>query len=301
MIDWHDFRFMLALHRCGSIRGAARTRRVNHAIVSRRITAVNRQLGAAAFERIDGDYRTTDQGETLIAAAQRMEDSEFTAARQSIGLQLSMSGLLVLSLPDVVARHLLMEELGNFTAGYPEIDLTVETLLGFDDLDRRQADLVVRISNAPSDHLVGRWLFKYAQCCYAAPHYLAATDRAICAGSAGPAMPNGRIGCVRPPYPDVPVGLLIKDPLVRHDAARNGLSLVFEACFLADTDPPLKRLSGAMPLPDRDIWILTHPDTRETPKIAALFRHLVRAIAARRTLIEGAEPQAQPEDTVGFT
>ena len=47
---------------------------------------------------------------------------------------------------------------------------------------------------------------------------------------------------------------------------------------------------GARPAPDRDIWVLTHPDLKDTPRVSALLRHLVAAISAQRDLIEGRRP-----------
>ncbi len=73
----------------------------------------------------------------------------------------------------------------------------------------------------------------------------------------------------------------------RQAAALAGQGMIFEACLLADPDPRLIRLPGARPLPDRDIWVLTHPDLIQTRRIATLLRTLVEALTAQRELIEG--------------
>ncbi len=226
-------------------------------------------------------------GKPLVAAALHMEEAVYTAEREAIGLERSMSGPLTLSLPEAAAQHLLMDELGHFSAAFPDVELTLHTSNTFANLDRRDADLVVRIVNDPPDHLVGRRLFKYARCHYGAPAFLTGEDPARMRWPDD----SGRPGWVRDsPYPDVPVGLRIEDPLVRHAAALAGHGLVFEACFLADPDPRLVRLPGSTPAPDRDIWVLTHPDLKDTRKVSTLMRYLVEAIAAKRDLIEGRRP-----------
>lgn len=291
-MDWDNYRIALALERAGSIRGAAQALGVNHATVSRRLAALDARLGARAFERVEGSYRPTDQGERLVAAALEMEEAVFAAERKAMGREQAMSGRLTLSLPEAVAQHLLIEDLGRFATRYPAIQLVLETSNRFADLDRREADVVVRVTDDPPDHLVGRRLFKYWRCQYCATTLLA--GREPDAGRLqwlGWAEDPGRPDWVRDSvYPEAPVGLRIEDPLIRHAAAMAGLGMIFEACFLADPDPRLRRLPGARPSPDRDIWVLTHPDLRQTPRVAALLRHLADAVIAKRGLIEGRQP-----------
>jgi DNA-binding transcriptional LysR family regulator len=287
MQDWDDYRFALALQRSGSVRGAAEMLGVNHATVSRRLAALNDRLGGIVFERVAGTYRATGQGKPLVAAALQMEASVFAAERGIMGLERAMSGPLTLSLPDTVAQHLLVAEIGEFAAAFGDIQLVVETSYGFADLDRREADLVVRISNDPPDHLIGRRLFKYARCHYARPAYLASHDAGSMRWLGWPEDTDSPDWIRDSPFPDTPIGLRLEHPMVRHAAAVAGQGLIFEACFLADPDPRLVRLRGSAPEPDRDIWVLTHPDLKDTPKVSALMRFLVESLSAKRALIEG--------------
>lgn len=290
MKEWDDYRFALALERSGSIRGAAQILGVNHATVSRRLTALNARLGVPAFERVGGIYRPTSQGKPLVAAALHMEEAVYSAERETIGLERAMSGLLTLSLPDTVAQYLLIEELGHFSAAFPAVQLILHTSHSFASLDRREADVVVRITNDPPDHLVGRRLFKYARCHYCTAKYLADHDPHCMRWLGWPDDPDQPDWIRDSVYPETPVGLRIEDPLVRHAAALAGQGLIFEACFLADRDPRLVRLPGSSPSPDRDIWVLTHPDLKDTRRVSTLMRFLYEAISAKRDIIEGRQP-----------
>ncbi len=294
MIDWDDCRVALALQRAGTVRGAALALGVNHATVSRRLAALNEGLGARLFERADGIYRPTDAGQMLIASAIRMEEAVHGAERSVAGLDSRLGGRVTLSLPDAVAQYLLIDALGDFETAFPDIDLLVLTSHEFVNLDRREADVVVRITNTPPDHLVGRRLFKYVRSCYAAPRYLANQD------------PVGNPAAMRwigwpedsdmpdwvrqTGYPTTPVGLRIENMLLRHAAACAGRGLILDACFMADPEPGLVRLPNARPHPDRDIWVLVHPDLKEVARVRMLARHLTTALAAKRDLIEGRCP-----------
>ncbi|MHA1546139.1 MAG: LysR family transcriptional regulator, partial [Alphaproteobacteria bacterium] len=221
-MDWDNFKFVLALQRSGSIRRAARALGVNHATMSRRLAGVNAQLGAPAFQRVGGVYRPTSQGETLVAAALAMERAVYASEREAMGLERAMRGRLSLSLPDAVAQHLLIEELGAFSTAHPGVQLVVHTTNNFADLDHREADVVVRISNDPPDHLVGRRLFKYARCHYCAPNYLAAKDPQHQRWLGWPDDPEFPDWVKHSPRPKTPIGLRIDDVLVRHAAALDG-------------------------------------------------------------------------------
>lgn len=286
-MNWDDYRFALALHRAGSVRGAAEALGVNHATVSRRLATLNARTGWMAFERQDGGYVPTRQGRGLIDAALRMEEAVFAAERAAMAQEHTMEGSLALSLPDVFADYLLIDEIDRFSAAFPDVVLSVFTSMSFADLDRRESDVVVRVSNDPPEHLVGRRLFKYARCCYCTDDYLATHDVAdVCwLGWPGDAdHPDWVRGTV---FPDAPVRLRVEDPTVRHRAAVAGLGMVLESCFMGDQDRRLVRLPGARVEPDRDIWVLTHPDLKDTPRVSALLRALVRALTAKRALIEG--------------
>jgi len=294
MKDWDDYRFALALKQAGSIRGAAQRLGVNHATVSRRLLAMNARLGTPVFERISGRYQPTTDGKHLIAAASDMAQAVYASERAAMGADQKLAGRLVLSLPDVVAQHLLVDALGEFTAMYPGIALVVQTSLGFADLDHREADVVVRITNNPPDHLVGRRLFKYARCHYCTPEYF---DRHCMPASthsprwlAWPDDPDQPDWIKQSSFPAAPVGLRIAHPLVRHAAAIAGLGLVLDICFVADPEPGLIRLPQAQPVPDRDIWVLTHPDLKTTRRVSVLMRFLTAALLKKRDLIEGHMP-----------
>ncbi len=288
-MNWDDYRFALALQRAGSVRGAAEALGVNHATVSRRLATLNAQTGSMVFERQDGTYVPTRQGRGLIEAAVRMEDAVFAAQRAAMAQEHAMQGPLTLSLPHILADYLLIDDIDRFSAAFPGIALSVYSSMSFADLDRREADIVVRVSNDPPEHLVGRRLFKYARCCYCTVDYLAVHDVADVRWLGWPGDADHPGWARATVFPDAPVRLRIEDPIVRHRAAVAGLGLVFEPCFMGDPDRRLVRVPGALVSPDRDIWVLTHPDLKDTPRVTALLRVLVSALTAKRGLIGGGQ------------
>ena len=59
------------------------------------------------------------------------------------------------------------------------------------------------------------------------------------------------------------------------------------ACCKGEQEPTLKRISNAPPVYHSDLWVLTHPDLRDTPKIKTLMQSISESLSAQRDLIEG--------------
>ncbi len=76
-MSWDDYRLILALHRTGTLRGAAKNLGVNHSTVSRRLACLDPKL----FDRVSGRYRTTPYGAAIVDAAEAMEAASLKAER----------------------------------------------------------------------------------------------------------------------------------------------------------------------------------------------------------------------------
>ena len=72
-LEWDDLRYVLAVGRSGSLSGAARTLRVNHSTVFRRIGAIEQKLGVRLFDRRRDGYVPTAPGEAAVRMAEQLE------------------------------------------------------------------------------------------------------------------------------------------------------------------------------------------------------------------------------------
>jgi DNA-binding transcriptional LysR family regulator len=286
MDNWDDYRLILALVRCGTLRGAASHLGLTHTTVSRRL-AVLQDARGRLFEKQPGGYAPTALGNALIEVAKRMESLSLTAERHQRAMDQDIAGTVTLSLPEAIAQYLLLEDLLDFAAAYPGVDLRVETSYRFVDLDRSEADVVVRGAQEPPDHLVGRRLFPYYVAYYGNREYLESTPRDQLRWIA-PGPEARSLGWLEnSPYPEVPIALCIDDITARHRALVMGLGLTRGACYMADPEPGLVRLSAQPPKPMQDLWVLTHPDLRDTPRIRLLMDFIAQALTAKKSLVLG--------------
>ncbi|MBT1062463.1 LysR family transcriptional regulator [Bowmanella sp. Y26] len=287
MENWDDYRVILALQRGKTLRNAAKTLGMNHSTVARRLAILNQRHGIRVFDATPQGYVLTSFGQSLYESARTIEAC--TLADKRSHLACDLSGSLTLSLPPAIAQFLLLDELHGFQQRHPHIQFNIRTSYSLADLQRCEADVVLRVANAPNEHLVGHRLFPVYISYYASQDYLnskADSDYQWITD----------VGDERPPwlasspYPDASIAMKLDDLLLRHYAGMHGQGLIRGACYIADQLPGLRRIQGASPKPFQDLWILTHPDLRDVPRVKVLMRFLMDALKSKQALITGNQP-----------
>lgn len=291
-LNWDDLRVVTAVHRAGSLRGAARAMGVNHATVNRRLNQLEGALGVLLFDRRPDGYSLTQAGEDILAVAERMAADLLAVERRIGGRDDEPYGTVRLNIPPAMVHSFLPAILADFAKSHPEIELDVDASHSFTDLARREADVTLRMDSQIADDVVARKVIDYAKAVYAAPDVAAE----IGSNGADPArhfwtgwgkdMPY-RGFPAGTPFPDLPVRHAIFSNALQVGTARAGLGLVLLPCFLGDPDPGLVRVPGTGLLPGKSLWLLFHGDLRRTARIRALVDFLVPAIKAQRDLLAG--------------
>src|SRR5262249_39179304 len=141
--NWDDLRVFLTLAREGTLTTAARALGVSHPTVSRRVQALERQIGARLFERLPDRFVPTSAGEELLAAPGGMERAALSIHRRSAGLSDTVRGVVRLSAGEAMAA-LLARHLPGLRAGLRQIEFEVIASHTLANLSRREADLLIR-------------------------------------------------------------------------------------------------------------------------------------------------------------
>jgi DNA-binding transcriptional LysR family regulator len=287
MENWDDYRLILALHRGKTLRNAAQQLALNHSTVSRRLATLNQKYGTDIFDLSPKGYTLTPLGKSLLQSAEKIEQLAINDNRSKRAHQKDLSGLINLSIPPAIGQFLLRHELHEFQQQYPEISLNVQTSYQITDLNRCEADIVIRVSEQPAEHLVGHSLFPIMLSYYAAKSYLVNTSadeyRWI----------TNTYDSIKPswieqsPYPTADVALRIEDLVLRHYAAADGQGMILGACYIADSMPKLQRIDHDITMPHQNIWVLTHPDLKQIPRIKVLMKFLTSTLRAKEKFISG--------------
>lgn len=157
-LDWDDLRYVLAVVRAGSLSGAARTLSVMHSTMLRRIDAVEDKLQVRLFERLRNGYVATEAGEALCRVAEQCEPLIAEAELLIAGGDARLTGSVHVTTGIVVAQYLLPRPLAKFCATHPDIEVEVQGARERLDLARREADIAIRMSADVPDYLAGRKL-----------------------------------------------------------------------------------------------------------------------------------------------
>lgn len=295
MEDWDDLKYVLAVARYGGLSGAARSLKVNHSTVSRRLSALETRIGARLFERLPSGLAPTEEGNAAIEAAKRVETEVFALDRRIMARDTVLEGPLRVTAPQLIFQAQLAQIMARFAALNPQIELTMiganETL----NLHRREADVAIRVSDTPDPSLYGRIAVGQNRRYYASRDYMRAQGEAFTRTIDGAA-----IGCVTfvwwgegPPadvlarFPNAKVSARSDDMLAVHAAVRAGMGIGRMPCFLGDGDPALVRVPGFEPTRYLDIWVLTHPDLKKVERIRRFMRFATDAFKARADLYLG--------------
>lgn len=287
MENWDDYRLILALSRGKTLRAAAQQLALNHSTVSRRLASLNQKYGSDVFDLTPKGYVITASGKTLLSSAEKIEQLTINDNRLKKAHQLDIAGEINLSIPPAIGQFLLLTELHNFQKQYPQITLNIQTSYQLANLDRSEADIVVRVSDMPCQHLVGHRLFPIALSYYANPQYLAEKNHTDYQWLTN--INNG----TRPswiessPYPNASIAMRIEDLVLRHYAAAQGQGMTMGACYIAESISGLQRIDENILFPHQDIWVLTHPDLRDVPRIKLLMTFLTQSLRAKEPLISG--------------
>ena len=293
-MNWEDVRLFLALARSGSARATAAEEGVSHSTVTRRVDLLESDLGVRLFDRDVRGYRLTGAGETMLSSTVRAEDALLTAERQLQGRDAQLTGEIRLTTSNIIATHLIMDDLVEFTRQYPDIDLNV--LISYDlfNLSRREADVAVRmlrLGSSPPEDLVGRKLVTIKSCYYASDAYLAENDLGRANNTARwigwddierfPAWVKAS------PFPNLPVYGKLNDVMLQAEAARRGMGLTVLPCFFGDSVEGLRRIPDCEPYLSFDLWMLSHPDLRDAARMRTFRAFAADMIDRKRTLLVG--------------
>lgn len=285
-MDWDDLRYVLAIARAGGLNGAARALDVNPSSVYRRLEALEKSMEVRLFERLRAGYRLTPSGESLAEAAERMEREALSVENRIKGTDVRLEGHLRVSTSEAVTLHLLPRWLAEFRETYPGLTLDIASTNQIVDLSRREADVVIRGTDRPPPHLVGRRCGLIMFAAYASKRYLdrIGRDRPLAdyewLGFDGPMLRVQQARWVTENVPDARIRLRFDSFAPIRAALASGLGCAALPCFSCEEDPALERLPGTVKATDFHFWVLTHPDLRKSARVRAFVQFFGTRLAA---------------------
>ena len=297
MYDWNDLKHLLAVARCGSTLAAAKALGVNQSTVHRRLTELERRMGVRLVRRLPTGYRLTEAGEALLPAATAVEDGAQELERQVRAFKDDLTGSIRLTCPEPIVGRL--SEAGfvdRFEAAHPGLRIAFVTSDRYVDLSAGEADVAFRSGDPADMNLVGRKIADSVWAVYASRTYVERHGR-----------PNGIDDLARHPLvaldgamaghrltkwlaevaPDATIAAHSSSILGLLATAKSGIGLTPLPTTIAEGEDSLVQVLPPVSELTRGWHVLTHPDLRTLPRIAAFLDFVIEDLPALRRVFMG--------------
>jgi len=287
-MNWDDLRLFLTVARTGSISGAAKQLGVQHSTISRRMRQFEDNLGTRLLERKTGRFELTQAGENIKEASSRIEREVLAVDGALLGQDTQQVGPLKVAALNNMASTVLMPMFASFSKKLPQVELHINVSNVDSSLSQREADVAIRLTNTPTETLIGKRVATVASTIYGSNEYLEQLKEqgnearwvgVECCGfhkSWTKQLTNG-----------LPHNFYSDDTQLTHAALREGLGISILPCFMGDADPQLERYCDPDPALNLGLWVLIHPDLKRTARVLAFRDHMVQAISEKQELFEG--------------
>jgi DNA-binding transcriptional LysR family regulator len=297
-MDWDDLRYVLAVARARSALRAARTLEVNQSTVMRRIAQIEADLGSALFEARRTGQVLTPLGETVAAAAERIEQ-EVLALQDSIAAgQRVVSGSVRFTSSETLTNLLVVPCLRTFRKQYPGIAVELVVDDRQFDLARAEADVALRGGLRPEGSgIVAKrlpdcgWTL-YCSHAYAAengaPASLKEFDGHAIVGLEG-AMANTKAfqWLVRN-APSATTRARSNSLTSLVSALKAGLGVGPLPCFVGDAEADLRRCFPPIRELDAELWLIIRENVKQAPHVRAFVDFLAAHAHGMRGQLAGA-------------
>ena len=292
---WDDFRLVKAIADNAGMTGAAARLGINHSTVFRRLGQIEEALGTPIFERHRTGYALTPAGEEMVTLAARLDDDINAFTRKAAGQEVMPAGELRVTTNDSLLIDLLTPLFAKFRQQCPDVRLDVVLTNEALNLSKRDADVAIRATDNPPETLVGRRAATIAWALYGRADEFPHPERVdttslyqrpwVSLGDNLAAMKTVKF--VREHVAPERIVYKVNTVLGLAEAVGAGVGIGHLPCFIADKRPQLVRLASQNVNFAADLWLLTHPDLRHSPRVRVFLDFLAAEISKLRALIEG--------------
>ncbi|KPY06563.1 LysR family transcriptional regulator [Pseudomonas amygdali pv. mori] len=279
-----DLSLVLALVRGRTLARAADLLHIDISTVFRSIRRLESAIGAALFEKNRRGYIPTDAAQAM---AEQAEHAEQALAAARIALQQGeqvVSGTVRLTCTDAVLHSLLLPTLADFMPQYPALTLELATSNAFANLSRRDADIALRLTNTPPEHLIGRCVGSADYFICGRPEYrdaLTHSPASIPWISPDDSMPDHTSVIWRKQaFPAVSPRYRCSNMSAVSQLVAAGLGVAALTDFTIQGLGSVERLSEPLQGCSTDLWLLTRPDCRALRSVQTLLEALAPRLRA---------------------
>jgi DNA-binding transcriptional LysR family regulator len=279
-----DLEVMLALVRGGTLAAAGERLGVDASTVFRSLQRIERGLGRPLFERSRAGYVATELAASLAEHAEQMEMA-LEAARSSVEAAPSqISGTVRITTTDTILHGLVAPALRSLRTVHPLLSYELHTGNELASLTRRDADIAVRATKRPPQHLVGKHIGPIRVALYAAKRGGVRTFADVEAGKADWIAPDDALPehpsvvWRKRHFPKLAPRYRVNSILSVLELVALGLGVGIVPLFLGEGRSDVVRLTEPLGECETELWLLTHPESRHLRRVGTVYSHLAQTM-----------------------
>ncbi|MEO6362503.1 MAG: LysR family transcriptional regulator [Caldimonas sp.] len=295
--DWDDLKHLLAVARHGSTLAAGRALGLDQSTVQRRLTELERRFGQALVQRQPSGYRLTEFGLALLPHAERVEDAVSLFTQRLATAAAEVAGIIRVTCPEPIVYRITQSTLlQRFSERHPALQVHFVMSDKTIDLAKGEADVALRSGDTDAGDLVGRKIGDSLWAVYASKTYIERHGRPervedlarhALVGFDDTMAKHRTAAWLREIAPDAVLVARSNSVLGLVYSAKAGVGVAPLPIALGDAEPDLVRVIEPVAELTR-IWrVLTTPELRQTPRVAAFFDFIVSEIDTLRPIITG--------------
>ncbi len=296
-INWNDMRFLLALERYGSAIKAARVLSVSHQTVSRRLSELERGLGARLVDRSGLNWQLTVCGQVIVRQAEEIEASIRAAALSARSKSLGMAGRVRITSAGLGFDQFIMPAIVKLRKKHPMIEYDLIADNAPLDIQSGQFDIAVRFVKSAPGHLLGRNAGALEFALYGLPEFVSKINETMLEKKSANvpvvAMLTSHLRTV-----DWLAGIVdlqshatkVSDLGVLFSSIKNGIGVGFLPVIVGGQASNLQECHSIARKSPFDVWVLTNVDSRKSDRIKIVAAQLFEQISSSLKQNNGADP-----------
>jgi molybdate transport repressor ModE-like protein len=288
-MDWDNLRIFLAIARAGQILSAAKALQLNHATVARRLDALEESLNTKLFERRTTGAVLTPVGEKLLVRVERMESEVLQADAATVSN--TINGIVRVGAPDGFGTFHLAPCLARLANLHPQLTIQLVPLPRSFSLSRREADIIVTIERPKLGRAIIKKLTDYSLSVYASKSYLKKTglireqsdlENRLFITYVEDITYSRALDYTAELAKRMPRHYECGSVVAQMEAVRSGEGIGILHDYAAAAHADLVRVLPEMRF-NRTYWLMSHPDTHDTRRVAEVYRAIVESVQQKRS------------------
>jgi len=279
-----DLELVLALARAGTLAKAGEKLGLDPSTVFRSLQRLERDMGQRLFERARTGYQPTEMAHELARVAEQMEAQLEEARAIARARPQHVTGTVRITTTDSILHGLVAPALKALQDQHPFLTFDLHAGNELASLTRRDADIAIRATKKPPQHLVGKQIGPIRVALFASTRSpikgfdatVAAEGKWIAPDEALPDHPS--VVWRKRHFPKVSPAYRVNSILTVAEFVAQGMGIGLLPLFLAAQRKDLRQLTDPIDECQTELWLLTHTEARHLRRVATVYGHLARSL-----------------------